>query len=54
MLRGRRMLPTVPRQRPDEGPGLVCGQARDPVGKAARFRDGEGNVLTVTQIDYEH
>jgi hypothetical protein len=35
-------------------PGLrtVDGIARTPVGKAAWFKDSEGNVLTMTQLDY--
>src|SRR5262252_7212412 len=34
-------------------PGLrtVDGIARTPVGKAAWFKDSEGNVLTITQLD---
>ena len=37
-------------------PGLrtVDGIARTPVGRAAWFRDSEGNVLTVTQLDAGH
>jgi catechol 2,3-dioxygenase-like lactoylglutathione lyase family enzyme len=37
-------------------PGLqtVDGIARTPVGKAAWFKDSEGNVLTITQLDYRH
>ena len=37
-------------------PGLrtVDGIARTPVGKAAWFKDCEGNVLTITQLDYGH
>jgi catechol 2,3-dioxygenase-like lactoylglutathione lyase family enzyme len=35
-------------------PGLHTedGIARTPVGKAAWFKDSEGNVLTITQLDY--
>jgi catechol 2,3-dioxygenase-like lactoylglutathione lyase family enzyme len=35
-------------------PGLrtVDGIARTPAGKAAWFKDSEGNVLTITQLDY--
>jgi catechol 2,3-dioxygenase-like lactoylglutathione lyase family enzyme len=37
-------------------PGLrtVDGIARTPVGKAAWFKDSEGNVLTITQLDDGH
>ena len=37
-------------------PGLrtVDGIARTPVGKAAWFKDSEGNVLTITQLDPGH
>ena len=37
-------------------PGLrtVEGIARTPVGQAAWFKDSEGNVLTITQLDYGH
>jgi catechol 2,3-dioxygenase-like lactoylglutathione lyase family enzyme len=37
-------------------PGLrtVDGIATTPVGKAAWFKDSEGNVLTITQLDYGH
>ena len=37
-------------------PGLrtVDGIARTPVGKAAWFKDSEGNVLTITQLDHGH
>jgi catechol 2,3-dioxygenase-like lactoylglutathione lyase family enzyme len=37
-------------------PGLrtVDGIARTPVGKAAWFKDSEGNILTITQLDYGH
>jgi len=37
-------------------PGLrtVDGIARTPVGQAAWFKDNEGNILTITQLDYGH
>jgi len=37
-------------------PGLrtVDGIARTPVGQAAWFKDSEGNILTITQLDYGH
>jgi hypothetical protein len=37
-------------------PGLRTedGIATTPVGKAAWFKDSEGNVLTITQLNYRH
>jgi hypothetical protein len=53
MLRGRRMLPTVPAS------DLTRARAwcADKLGTPSARRPGSGtasNVLTVTQIDYEH
>ncbi len=33
----------------DHGRSICCA-----AGKAAWFRDSEGNVLTITQLGYEH